>query len=83
MTGQRDECAPVVGEDVVQEIFQTCFLRRIGFAHVGFPQGIVFGETGFERVVREGALDVGFAAASIAGMDSYCFAQELYIYPTL
>jgi hypothetical protein len=77
MAGEGDECAIIVGEYIVQETLEACFLRRVGFAHVGFPQGIQLWKSWFERVGREGSLDGGFATPSIAGVDSYCFSEEL------
>lgn len=71
-----------MGENVVQEPFQTRFLRRVGFAHVWFPQGVCFGELGggFEGVGWEGVVDGGFGAAAVAGVDPDGFAEELWVF---
>lgn len=77
VAGEGDEGVLVMGEYVVQEDFEACFLRRVGFAHVGGPEGVELGKSGLKGVCWEGLVDVGFAAASIAGVDSYSFAEEL------
>lgn len=52
-------------------------MRGGGFAEVGAPELICLGEAGLEGVGWEVLVDVGFAAASVAGVDSDGFAKEL------
>lgn len=79
VTSEGKESALVMGEDVVQQGFQTRFLRRVAFAQVGIPEGICFAEVAFKGVVWEGAVNVGFAAATVAGMDADSFTEELHL----
>ena len=60
MARKRDIGAIIVAEDVVEQGLKAGFLRGVGFAHVGFPEGVVLGETGLEGVGRVGVVDVGF-----------------------
>lgn len=77
MAGQREIGAAVVGEEVVEEACEPGFLRRIGFALVGRPERVGLGKVGLERVGGIGAVDVGFAAATVARMDANAFAEKL------
>ena len=49
-----------MAEDVVEQGLEAGFLGGVGFAQVGFPEGVVLGETGLEGVGRVGVVDVGF-----------------------
>lgn len=77
VAGEGDERAAVVGEDVIEQDLHAGFLRGVGFAHVGAPEGVELGEVGFEGVGWEGGVDVRFAAPAVAGVDSDSFAEEL------
>lgn len=70
MAGQRDEGVTIVREQVVEQAFEPCFLRRIRLALVGRPERVGFGEIGLEHVARVSAVNVGFAAATVARMDA-------------
>lgn len=59
VAGKGDVGAVVVGEDVVEEALEAGFLGGVGFAHVGFPEGVVFGEAGLEGVGGVGGMDIG------------------------
>ncbi len=67
----------VVGEDIIEEALQTSFLRRIGFPHVWLPQRVGLCEIRLKGEGREGGVDVGFAAAAVAGVDAYSLAEKL------
>lgn len=77
MTGQGDEGAAIVREDVVEKTFEPCFLSRIALALVGRPERVGFGEAGLELVAGIGTVNVGFAAATITRMDADGFAKQL------
>ena len=79
VTGEGEKSALVMGEDVVQQGLQTRFLRRVIFAQVRSPEEIFFAEVGFKGVGWEGAVNVGLAAATVAGMDADSFAEELHL----
>lgn len=70
----------VVAEDVVEEFGEAGLLGGAGFAEVRAPEGIVFGEVVFEVDAWEALEDGGFGAAAVAGVDSDCFAKELWGY---
>lgn len=77
MTGQGQVRAAIVGEEIVEKAFEPCLLRRIRLALVGRPERIVFGESRLEHVAGVRAVDVGFAAATVACMNANAFAEKL------
>lgn len=77
MTGQGDERAAIVREEVVEKAFEPCFLSRIGLALVGRPERVGFGEARLELVAGIGTVNVGFAAATITSMDANGLAEQL------
>ena len=60
MARKRNVGAVVVAEDVVKQGLETGFLGRVGFADIGFPEGIILWETGLEGVGGVGGVDIGF-----------------------
>lgn len=69
--------ALVVREDVVEKALESRFLGRIALALVGRPERVGLGESGLEQVAGVGAVDVRFAAATVACMDADGFAEKL------
>ena len=66
-----------MSKNVVEQGFEASLLGGVGFAHVGFPEGVGFGEAGLEGVGGVGGVDVGFGGAAVAGVDADGFAEEL------
>lgn len=77
MTGQGEVRATIVREEIVEKAFEPCLLRRISLALVGRPERVVFRETRFEHVAGVSAVNVGFAAATVACMNANAFAEQL------
>ena len=83
MRCDRNHAAGVVREDVEQRSAQAEVAGGVGFAREARPEGVWFGEAWFEVVEGAGFLDGGFGGAGIAGLQAYCFAEELYPAPSV
>lgn len=69
--------AVVVAKHVIEQSLEARLLGCVGFAQVGLPEGVGFGESGLKGVGGVGGVDVGFGGAPIAGVDADGFAEEL------
>ena len=78
MRRQREHCIAIMPEDVLQEVAQTGVARGVGLAPVRFPKRVFSGcKRGLEGVERVFGFDGGFRGAFVAGVEAYCFAEEL------
>ena len=69
MRRQREHRAPIMPEDVLQEVAQTGVARGVGLAPVRLPQRVVAGgERGLEGVQRVLGFDGGFGGAFVASV---------------
>lgn len=79
MAGEGDICTIVMTEHIIKQQFHASIQSRIGLPNIGFPEWIVFGETGLEGVGGKLFVDPSLTTSSVAGVNSNGFTKQLEV----
>lgn len=77
MRGKRDKLVIVMHEDVVQERLETRVASAVGFAQLGVPERVGFGEARLDYVLGVFGSNGGFGGAPVAGVYTEGFSDAL------
>ena len=69
---------PVLAENLIENNLGADRLVDVRFAVQGLPEGVILREPGFDLVRGERVVDVGLAAAAVAGVPADALAEEFF-----